>query len=402
MLTDMQCKKEKPKEKLFRLLDQFGLYLVVHPNGSKYWQYRYKFQGKLQTYSLGKYPTISLLEARKEHARLREQVQKGIDPNKQKKLTKLTQRIEMNLTFEALAVEWFEGKQREIAKRTATILWGILNNHIFPYIGELAVKEVKPIHVMAVLKELESAGKMTVAVRARQIIGEIFRYGVVTLRCESDPSAPLSGYIKKPPVQHARALDRKEMKELLCRFSQYQGKWVTREFVLFHMLAFTRSIETAGAKWSEIDFDAKLWRIPAERMKMGRPHLVPLTEVMLRLLKSVHALTSKWEYVFPGADKRYPVSSTTINAALRYSYGDKNAYGITTSHDFRATASTWLYEEGFLADAIELQLAHAKKSKVVATYNQAEHLERRRELMEWYSNQLNELCPEAFEPRFSL
>ena len=171
---------------------------------------------------------------------------------------------------------------------------------------------------------------MTVAVRARQIVGEVFRYGVVTLRCETDPSAPLAGYIKKPPVQHAKALSREEMQTLLCRFAQYQGKWVTKEFVLFHMLAFTRSIETSGAKWSEIDFDAKLWRIPAERMKMRRPHVVPLSDLMIRLLKSVHNLTSKWEHVFPGTDKRYPIAANTINAALRYSYGDTKAYGIVT------------------------------------------------------------------------
>lgn len=400
MLTDMSCKKAKQKDKLYRLLDQSGLYLAVHPNGSKYWQYRFKLQGKQHSYSLGSYPAVSLLDVRNEHAKLRDKVKQGVNPNKEKKLTKLTKNLEMDLTFEVLATEWFQGKEQELAKRTSTILWGILKNHILPSIGDLAAKEVKPVHVLAVLKELESAGKMTVALRSRQIIGEVFRYGVVSLRCESDPSAPLSGYIKKPPVQHARALDRDEMKELLCRFSHYQGRWVTKEFVLFHMLAFTRSIETAGARWKEVDFDKKLWRIPAERMKMGRPHIVPLTDVMIKLLQSVQALTGRWEFVFPGVDKRYPISSTSINAALRYSYGDKKAYGITTSHDFRATASTWLYEEGFLADAIELQLAHAKKSKVVSTYNQAEHLERRREFMEWYSNQLLELCPEVFEPRF--
>lgn len=400
MLTDMACKKAKQTDKLYRLLDQSGLYLAVHPNGSKYWQYRFKLEGKQHSYSLGTYPMVSLLDARNEHARLREQVKKGINPVKEKKLQKLARNLEQVLTFEALAIEWFEGKQREVVAKTATVIWGILTNHVFPFIGDLEVKEVKPIHVLTLLKELESAGKMTVAVRARQIVGEVFRYGVVTLRCETDPSAPLAGYIKKPPVQHAKALSREEMQTLLCRFAQYQGKWVTKEFVLFHMLAFTRSIETSGAKWSEIDFDAKLWRIPAERMKMRRPHVVPLSDLMIRLLKSVHNLTSKWEYVFPGTDKRYPIAANTINAALRYSYGDTKAYGIVTSHDFRATASTWLYEAGFLADAIELQLAHAKKSKVVGTYNQAEHLERRREFMEWYSNQLLEICPQAFEPRF--
>ena len=402
MLTDMQVRQAKPKDKTYRLLDEKGLYLVVSKSGNKYWQYRFKLNGKQSIYSIGAYPEVSLLEARVEHDRVRKLVQQGTNPNHVKKLEKLERQASAEITFNMLADEWFEQKREQVVERSAKIIEGILNNHVRPVLGDLPVKAVKPAHVLLVLKELEAAGKHTVAIRTRQIVSNIFKYGVVTLRCETDPASPLEGYIKRPPIEHARALTRDEMKHLLCKLKGYQGKFVTRELVLFQMLTFTRSVEAIGARWEEIDWEKRLWRIPAERMKMRRPHLVPLSDVLMGVLASVKNVTEKWEFIFPGADKRRHMGSSTINNAIRNAlFGYKNVkYGEITSHDFRATASTWLHEEGFLHDAIELQLAHVNQSKVVATYNQAEHLERRREMMEWYSNEVMGLCPELFEARF--
>jgi integrase len=192
------------------------------------------------------------------------------------------------------------------------------------------------------------------------------------------------------------------MQLLFEKLNAYQGRWVTRELVLFQIMTFLRSNEAINVEWHEVDMTNSVIRIPASKMKMSRPHIVPITVQLARLLTSTATLTSKWSYVFPGVDKRKPMGATTINNALRnaiFGYHDVK-YGEITSHDFRATASTWLHEEGFLHDAIELQIAHANKSKVVATYNQAEHLERRREFMQWYHDQLEVLYPDLFIPRY--
>jgi len=400
MLTDTQVKKAKATDKTYRLADSMGLYLVVQKTGAKLWQYRFKLDGKQSTYSIGPYPGVSLLEARIEHDKARQQIKSGINPNQSKKIEKLERKFSHDLTFNALADEWFEQKKGQVIDRSGEIIKGLLKNHIRPVIGPLPVKSIKPLHVLLILKEMEAAGKMSAAVRARQIVSSIFKYGVITLRCETDPASPLEGYIKKPPIEHAKALSRDEMHDFLIKLNIFQGRFVTREMVLFQLLTFTRSVETIGAQWDEIDWEKRLWRIPAERMKMRRPLLVPLSDTALGLLRSVQNVTSKWAHIFPGVDKRNPMGTSTINSAIRNALGDPRGYGVITSHDFRATASTWLHEEGFLHDAIELQLAHVNKSKVVATYNQAEHLDRRRELMEWYSGELVNLCPELFDPRF--
>jgi integrase len=402
MLTDMAIKKAKPKDREYRLADGNGLVLAVRKSGAKLWQYRFTLNGKQSTYSIGSYPDVSLLDARIEHDRARKLVKQGTNPNQAKKLEQIERKMDNELTFNALADEWFEQKQAEVVPRSAVIIAGLLKNHARPVIGDLPVKAIKPAHVLNVLKEMEAAGKHTAAIRCRQVMSNIFRFGVVTLRCETDPASPLDGYIKRPPIEHARALSRGDMRDMLCKLADYEGRWVTRELVLFQLLTFVRSVEAIGAQWSEIDWDKALWRIPAERMKMRRPHLVPLSETTLSLLRSVERVTGKWAHIFPGTDKRKPMGSSTINNFIRNAlFGYQNPqYGVITSHDFRATASTWLHEEGFLHDAIELQLAHSHQSKVVATYNQSEHLERRRELMVWYSAELVSLCPRLFEPRF--
>lgn len=402
MLTEMTVKKAKATGKIYRLKDDLGLYLTVSATGTKAWQYRYKFNGKQQTYTIGKYPQVSLLNARIAHAELRSMVQEGVDPSTEKKLQKAVAGYDQSPTFKTLAEEWFEQKQSAVAERTALTVKGLLKNHIYPVIGDLPVKDIKPIHVLGILKNLEDAGKQNTAILARQKISEIFKFGVVTLRVETDPASPLQGYVKRKPTVHARAIGENEMQQLLSKLNTYQGRWVTRELVLFQMMTFLRSNEAIHVEWSDVDFQNSLIRIPSEKMKMSRPHLVPITSQLERLLKSTKVLTEKWQYVFPGVDKRRPMGGTTINNALRnamFGY-EEVKYGEITSHDFRATASTWLHEAGFLHDAIELQLAHTNKSKVVATYNQAEHLDRRREFMQWYHDKLESLYPELFKPRY--
>lgn len=399
MLTDATCKSAKPLDKDYRLADHGGLALMIKKNGSKLWIYRYRFNKKENIYSIGKYPDVSLAMARAEMAYAKSLVQQGINPNIEKRVKRVESVDTQSYLFKDLIDDYIDNLQNK-SDRTIYNMRSIVNNHVIPMLGNVPSAQVKPAHILSVLKELEAAGKENTAIKARQIISKAFRYGIVNLRCETDPSSPLEGYIQKPPTQHAKALSKQEMQRLLAELSEYKGKWVTREMVLFQLLTFTRSIEAINARWEEIDLNSKLWRIPADKMKMRRDHLVPLTDTVISLLKSIEPLTRKWGHVFPGADKRKPMGSTTINAALRYATG--HSYGQITSHDFRATASTWLHEAGFDHDDIELQLAHVTGNKTSASYNHSIRIEQRREIMDWWSNSLATLNAEVFKPRFDI
>lgn len=397
MLSDTHIRNAKPQEKDYRLTDHGGLTLLVKSNGSKLWQYRFRFNEKANIYSIGKYPDVSLAMARAEMAYAKALVQQGINPNIEKRVKRVDSVDAQSYLFKDLIFDYIDSLKNK-SDRTMYNMRSIVTNHVIPLLGSIPAAQVKPAHILAMLKELEAAGKENTAIKARQIVSKAFKYGIVNLRCETDPSSPLEGYIQKPPTQHAKALSKQEMQRLLTELSEYKGKWVTRELVLFQLLTFTRSIEATNARWEEIDLKDKLWRIPAEKMKMRRDHIVPLSDTAILILKSIEPLTKKWGHVFPGADKRKPMGGTTINAALRYATG--HSYGQITSHDFRATASTWLHEAGFNHDDIELQLAHMTGSKTSASYNHSMRLENRREIMEWWSSSLFALCEQAFKPRF--
>ncbi len=397
MLTDTHCRNAKPLEKDYRLSDSGGLSLLIKTNGSRLWIYRFRFNKKENIYSIGKYPDVSLAMARAEMAYAKSLVQQGINPNIEKRVKKV-ERIDVGSDlFECLLTDYIASLKGK-SDRTLLNINSIAKHHILPVLGSIPVKNVKPAHVLGVLKELEAAGKESTAIKARQIISQAFRYGVVSLRCETDPASPLEGYVKKPPTEHAKALSKQQIGKLLCELNEYSGRWVTRELVLFQLLTFCRSVEAINARWDEIDLDEKLWRVPAAKMKMKRAHIVPLSDAVITLLESIKPITYKWGHVFPGVDKRKPMGSSTINAALRYATGHE--YGEVTSHDFRATASTWLHEAGFDHDIIEMQLAHATGTKTSASYNHSLMIGQRSELMAWWSNSLTTLCPEVFKPRF--
>lgn len=399
MLTDTQCKKAKPTDKPYKLTDGGGLHLLIKPNGSKLWQYRYKLHGKESTFAIGNYPSVSLSLAREKMAQAKNMVKEGISPIIERQARKLEKSVDYGNTFASVAQNWLEKQARLHTERSIRNNESVLSLHILPAIGSMPIKDIKSVHVLKILKSLESAGKNNTAIKARQVASAVFKHGVVTLKCESDPSSALQGYVQRSKMTHARALSETEMQSLLCSLSTYNGRFITRELVLFQILTFVRSNEAIQARWEHIDWDAKLWRLPATMMKMKRPHIVPLTDAALILLRSIKPLTEKWEWVFPGVDKRTHASSSGINAAIRYATG-ATEFGIITSHDFRATASTWLHEHDFLHDDIEMQLAHAPGSKTSASYNHSVRLEQRRELMHWWADKLNNLCSNAFVPRY--
>lgn len=406
MLTDMECRKAKASQsKVLKLLDQNGLYLYVRPTGLKQWVYRRKAKingkPKDQSYVIGEYPQTSLVQARLTHAELRMQVKQGIDIQTANQ-PQASAENKNRMTLSELSEKWYEHKLARMAERTAYNIRSVLRNHIVPMLGDMFVEELKPSHVLAMLQEIEAAGKMTVAIQARQLLSQMLRYGILLQVVETDVASSLEGYIQRPPIQHARALKQDEMQQFLCKLAVYNGRFVTRELVLFQVLTFVRSAEAINARWEDIDFKEKLWRIPAEFMKMRKPHVVPLSDQAILILETVKKLTGKWDYVFPGTDKRKPTGSTTINKAIANAlFGYKSSKrGVITSHDFRATASTWLNEAGFPHNIIEMQLAHQSQNKVAAVYNQSEHLAKRREIMAWYSKKLEQLCPQVFVPRY--
>ncbi|MET0156032.1 MAG: integrase arm-type DNA-binding domain-containing protein [Rickettsiales bacterium] len=384
-LNDAVCKSAKPTEKPRKLADEKGLYLEVMPTGAKYWRMKYRFLGKENRLALGVYPEISLKEAREKRDAARKQLEEGIDPSKEKKRKKLAQQAEATNGFETIAREWYAGKIGGWTGSHALKVIKRLEADIFPALGVRPAHQITAPELLAVLRGIEERGALDIAKRALQTCGQIFRYAIATGRAERDIAADLRGALKtRKPVNHAR-LNAKELPEFLQKLSVYDGDPQTRLALRLLILTFVRTTELRGAKWEEIDLEKAEWRIPAERMKMRDPHIVPLSRQALAVLAELRPLTGHSEHVFPNANKpkEYISENTMLFAMYRMGYHSR-----ATPHGFRATASTILNERGFAADVIERQLAHTERNKVRAAYNHAQHLPERREMMQWWGDYL--------------
>jgi integrase len=289
-----------------------------------------------------------------------------------------------------MAREWHTKFARTWASSTADVILRRLERDVFPWIGSRAIAEISAAELLAVLRRIESRGALETAHRAHQYSGQVFRYALATGRAERDPSGDLRGAL--PPVKsrhHASITDPKSVGELLRAISSYRGSFVVKCALRLAPLVFVRPGELRNAEWTEINLDAGEWRIPAARMKMGAPHIVPLSTQAVAILRELHALTGFGKYVFPGTRSRArPMSENTVNAALRRLDYDSDQM---TGHGFRSMASTLLNEAGWHRDAIERQLAHAERDKVRAAYNYAEHLPGRRRMMQAWADYLESL-----------
>ena len=385
-LSDARVRNVKAGEKPIKLSDGGGLFLLVQPNGAKGWRLAYRFEGKQKLLSLGIYPAVTLKDAREKREELKRQLAKGIDPSAVRKAVKWAE----GDTFEALAREWFNKFSASWAKGHAEKIIRRLERDIFPWIGKRPTKEISPPELLAVLRRIEARGAVETAHRAMQNCGQIFRYGIATGRAERDPAADLRGAIPPTKVQHHPSVkDPKAIAKLLKAIDGYEGTIVARCALQLAPLVFVRPGELRHAEWSEIDLEFADWRIPAAKMKMKEPHIVPLSSQACAILEELRPLTGQGKYVFPGVrGPKRPMSENTVNAALRRLGYEKDEM---TGHGFRSIASTTLHELGWPSAVIERQLAHGERNKVKAAYNFAEHLAERRKMMQAWANHLDQL-----------
>ena len=383
-LTDIAIKQAKPGEKQKKISDGGGLFLLITPSGSKYWRLAYRYNGKQNTLALGVYPSVSLSEAREKRNEAKELLKTGIDPSKLKRESKAADK------FGEIAQEWFQIQEPGWAERHAQTILGRIENHIKPCIGNLPIKSIDAPELLTMLRKIEARGTLETARRVNQICGQIFRYAIATGKTDRNPSADLRGALTPPKTKHMASLTNpKEVAGLMRAIDDYHGSIITYCALRFAPLTFVRPGELRHAEWSEIDLDVSEWRIPAEKMKMKSPHIVPLSKQAVAILVEIQPITDNGKYVFPSLrDNDRPMSDNTVNAALRRMGFTKEEM---TGHGFRSMASTLLNEQGWNRDAIERQLAHAERNKVRAAYNFAELLPERREMMQAWADYLDKL-----------
>jgi len=393
-LTDAAVRNAKPTEKPRKLSDEKGLFLLIQPSGSKYWRQKYRFEGKEKLLALGVYPDVSLAEARARRDEARKLLANGVDPSAFKQANKRAEQAIVKDTFEAVAREWFTKYSPNWSESHGSRIIRRLERDVFPWLGKRPIAVITAPELLEVLRRIEDRGALETAHRAHQNCGQIFRYAVATGRAERDPSGDLRGALPPAKVKHHPSItEPKAVGELLRAIDGYSGSFVTKCALRLSPLVFVRPGELRQAEWSEIDLDGAEWRIPAEKMKMRAPHIVPLAGQAVEILRELHALTGGGRYVFPSvrtADR--PMSENTVNAALRRLGYAKDEM---TGHGFRSLASTTLNEQGWNRDAIERQLAHAERDSVRAAYNYAEHLPERRKMMQHWADYLDGLAKGA-------
>lgn len=388
-LTNIQAKQAKPEAKDKKLFDSHGLYLLVKTNGSKYWRFKYRFAGKEKLLAFGVYPEVSLTEARSKRDEARKQLRDNIDPSETRRQKKWDDKIKEENSFQSIGTEWWNQKKGIWSEKHATRVLASLQKDIFPSIGKRPIADITTPELLQTLRLVESRGALDVASRLLQRCTQIFRYAVQTGRAHFNPAAELTGTLKTRKVQHQASLPRSELPGFLNHIANYDGYPLTRLALQLLTLTFVRPGELRHARWDEFELESKLWRIPAERMKMNSEHIVPLSDQAMGVLEELKHISGKYPLLFPGTRNiTNPMSENTLTYAM-YRMGYKSR---ATAHGFRATASSILNEEGFNRDAIERQLAHQERNKVRGAYtHHAEYLKERCEMMQWWSDYLDRL-----------
>lgn len=338
--------------------------------------------------ALGIYPEISLSEARQRRDEAKRQVTNAIDPSEQKKVEKQARKATVENTFKAIALEWHEYKRPNWSKGYAEDIMEAFENDIFPDIGKRPIAEIKPLEILSSLRKLEKRGVLDKLRKIRQACNQVFRYAIVTGRAETNPASELASALTPPKSVHYPHLLADELPAFLEALAAYSGSSITRLATKILMLTGVRTIELRMAEWKEFDFDKRVWEVPVQRMKMRRPHLVPLSDQVVTALREIQTITDRYNLVFPGRnDITKPMSEASINQVLkRIGY-----HGKATGHGFRHTMSTILDEQGYNTAWIELQLAHVDKNTIRGTYNHAQYLEQRRGMLQWYVEYIHSL-----------
>ena len=386
-LSDAEIKTAKAGDKDYKLSDGRGLFILIAKTGRKYWKMKYSFNGKQKDLAIGEYPQVTLTQARGERDAAKDDLKRGIDPGLIRASAK-TSVIAEN-SFEGIARAWHKRRSRELSKSHAIRQLQRLENNIFPYLGKMDINEITPRLLLDVLRKVEDRGAVETAHRIQNICSQIFRYAIREGLAEFDITLHLRGAIATPEERHhAAIIDPEEFGNMLRLIDGYQGSFIVKIALQIAPHVFLRPGELRLATWDEINFDKKQWEIPAPRMKMDKPHIVPLSKQVLSLLEELYGFTGKSDYLFPSLRaKGKPISDNTLNAALRTIGYTKDQ---ATTHGFRATARTLLDEElHFKTDFIEHQLAHLVKDPNGTAYNRTKHLKARAIMMQKWSDYLN-------------
>lgn len=390
-LTDIQVKTAKPKDKPYKLADGGGMFLLVTPSGGKLWRLKYRVDGKENLSALGSYPLVSLKEAREKRDAIKKQLSQGANPSMEKKREAIAKKTNSENTFQAIALEFLD-KRVQDGLSTATIdkaKWFL--SLVEADFGKRPVAEIEPYEVLEALKKIEKKGHHETAKRLRAFVSRVFRYAIITSRAKINPASELGMALIAPKVRHHSAiLDPKAVGELLRKIDTYTGYPLTKLALQLSPHIFVRPGELRKMEWAEIDFEAKVWRIPAAKMKMRSEHVVPLSAQSLSILLEATQHSTHSKYVFHSyKSNSIPMSENTVNQALRrlgYTNDDM------TAHGFRSTASTLLNESGkWSSDAIERALAHRDTNAVRSAYHRGTHWNERVEMAQWWSDYLDEL-----------
>ncbi len=368
------------------------MYLEIFPNGAKSWRLKYRIAGKEKRVVFGTYPLLSLAEARQKRSEAKKLLLEGGDPSQQKQDIKAAKILAVNNSFELIALEWHEHKKPSWSKGYATDILEYLKKDIFPHIGKRPIADINTKEMLDVFRKMEKRGVLDKLKKTRQACRQIFTYAVISGRAGHNPVSDLVGVLKAPKQKHFPHLSVAELGEFQRQLEQYSGSKITQIATQLLMLTGLRTIELRSAEWTEIDFEKCLWQIPVARMKMKRLHMVPLSDQALRLLEELRVITGGFRFIFPGRnDSRKSMSEASINQVIK-----KIGYaGRATGHGFRHTLSTILHEQGFDSAWIETQLAHADRNTIRGTYNHAQYLDGRREMMQWYADYLDKLKNES-------
>ena len=391
MLSDTKIRTAKAATAQYRLADERGLHLLVRPNGSKLWQLRYRFQGKEKTASLGQYPDVGLADARERRDAARKVLAKGADPVQARRDIAAATLAASKITFESVAREWWVHWSATRSDSHVQYVIRRLEQNVFPAIGTRPISAIEPPELVGMVKAVAERGALDIAKRCLQMCGQVFRYAIAHGKATRNPAVHVkpSDILPSRDKENYARIDARELPTLLRKIEAYQGKPTTRLAMQLMALTFVRTGELIGARWDEFDLDAARWDIPAERMKMRTPHIVPLSAQAVDVLRTLQTTTGGRELLFPGErDHSKPMSNNTILAAL-----ERMGYkGRMTGHGFRGVASTVLHEHGFDHAHIELQLAHTERNAVSAAYNHALYLPQRADMMRWWGNYLDSVA----------
>lgn len=390
MLTDTEARNLQPRERPYKATDGAGMYLEVRPNGAKYWRLFYRFAGKQKTLALGVYPLVSLKEARRKRDEAKRKIEQGIDPTQQRKVDKLTAVLSSANTFQAVASEWQEHHAKHWAPITADKIRAALATYVLPSVGALPIAEITPAAILALLRKVEAKGRHETAHRLRSWCSQIFRFGILTMRCERDPAADVKGALNTAKTTHRSALPASDLPAFLRKLNDPAARveYRTRLALRLQVLTFVRPGELRGAAWTEFDLEKAEWRVPAERTKTREEYIVPLSSQALAVIQDLKKLTGEYRLLFPCVgNPGKPMSENTLCAALQTGLGFP-----VTAHGFRATATSTLLELGWPAHVIDRQLGHRERKQVFGAYSHlAQYLDERRRMMQAWGDHLEAL-----------